>query len=160
MFDSSRKQGTTYRNTSISNVEMTALRKTGLFTHVTSIALLSFWSPLNDSWVLRKGRALEGGLQNRHILSPSFLQTKFKETHQHPDTILSPLTMLHKLVPIRAPHQETTAFPQPAVESGTTVTLLQIPTVPSVYYSVPTRPGFHHPQAMVSPVKARNSEHC
>lgn len=29
MFDSSRKQGTTYRNTSISNVEMTALRKTG-----------------------------------------------------------------------------------------------------------------------------------
>lgn len=68
--------------------------------------------------------------------------------------------MLHKLVPIRAPHKETTAFPQPAVESGTTVTLLQSPTVPSVYYSVPTRPGFHHPQAMVSPVKAHNSEHC
>lgn len=68
--------------------------------------------------------------------------------------------MLHKLVPIWAPHKETTAFPQPAVESRTTVTLLQSPTVPSVYYSVPTRPGFHHPQAMVSPVKARNSEHC
>lgn len=68
--------------------------------------------------------------------------------------------MRHKLVPIRAPHKETTALPQPAVESGTTVTLLQSPTVPSVYYSVPTRPGFHHPQAMVSPVKAHNSEHC
>lgn len=68
--------------------------------------------------------------------------------------------MLHKLVPIRDPRKETTAFPQPAVESGTTVTLLQSPTVPSVCYCVPTRPGFHHPQAMASPVKAPNSERC
>lgn len=127
MFDSSKKQGTSYRNTSISNVEMTALRKTGLFTQVTSIALLSFWSPLNDLWVLRKGRALEEGLQNRHILSPSFLQTKFKETHRQSDTILSPLTMLHKLVPIHhsGSPQRNHSIPQPAVESETTGTQLQ-----------------------------------
>lgn len=54
--------------------------------------------------------------------------------------------MLHKLVPIWAPHKETTAFPQPAVESGTTVTLLQSPTVPSVYYSVPTDLAFTTPK--------------
>lgn len=54
--------------------------------------------------------------------------------------------MLHKLVPIWAPHKETTAFPQPAVESRTTVTLLQSPTVPSVYYSVPTDLAFTIPK--------------
>lgn len=131
MFDSSRKQKTpklctSYRNTGISNVEMTPLRKTGLFTQGTSIALLSFWSLLDESRAGRKGRALEGGLQNEHILSPSVLmETKLKEIHQHPDTTLSPLTALHKLVPTQGLPQRNHLIPQPAVASGTTMTQYQ-----------------------------------
>lgn len=54
----SPKLYTSYRNTSISNVEMTSLWKMGLFTEVTSIALLCLEeaSFSCDSKTLRKGR--------------------------------------------------------------------------------------------------------
>lgn len=43
---------------------------------------------------------------------------KVEEIHQHPDTTLSPLTVLHKLVPTQGLPQRNHLIPQPAVDSG------------------------------------------
>lgn len=44
-------------------------QKDGAIYTGTSIALLSFWSLLDDSWALRRAGAMEGGIQNRQTFS-------------------------------------------------------------------------------------------
>lgn len=62
------------------------------------------------------------GFKTDTRLSPSFLmETKFKEIHQHPDTIMSPLTMIHRLGPTQGLPRRNHLVPQPAVGSGTTL---------------------------------------
>lgn len=75
------------------------------------------------------------------------METKLKEIHQHPDTTLSPLTVLHKLVPTQGLPQRNHLIPQPAVASGTTLTQYQS----SAAAPVSTPWEFHHPEAAASP---------
>lgn len=88
---------------------------------------------MDESSAGRKGRALEGGLQNEHILSPSFLmETKLKEIHQHPDTTLSPLSAQqigsHAGAPAKKP-------PHPSASCGQWTTLTRYQSCHSSYFT-------------------------
>lgn len=158
MVDSSKKKCTSYRNTSISNVEMTPLRKMGLFTQVTSIALLSYWSPLNDLWTLRKGWGTRRRTSKQtHTLS--FLQTKFKEitstprhyielTHNAPQNWFSEASQ-------KPPHPSAGLW-RARPHWHHYKALLE--TSVSQASCVLRRPAFHHSDAMASPGLGRTSD--
>lgn len=103
---------------------MTPLRKMGLFTQVTSIALISFWSSLSDPWAEEQGTGKQDLKTNTDFLHLSWkrtlgkyinTQTLFGAHSQHSTNWF----------PLRGSPKETTSPPQPAVASGTTTTLWQ-----------------------------------